>query len=180
MVFRKGICMDTLAYEGKTFKRRNGKWTDSLGMIAHEGLQRILNQKYAESIEPTALSPEECIEKGDAFKESGSVGLALKFYEAAIEQSDKRTMAAVLPRIASCYRMNGQPEKAIKVLTYASDMYGREMISSALLTSAAAAYCDIGDYIKAKKCCDRAFASAGGKGSAELSLVYKRIEKETK
>ena len=53
------------------------------------------------------------------------------------------------------------------------------MITPALLTSAAAAYCDLGDYDRAKKCCDRAFAQLNGKRNGELSAVYGRIKKES-
>ena len=52
-------------------------------------------------------------------------------------------------------------------------------MSAPLYTSVAAAYCDIHDYLSAKKYADKAFAIGGGKAAGELSSVYGRIRKET-
>jgi hypothetical protein len=62
--------------------------------------------------------------------------------------------------MTSCYRQTGQAQKAIDILAEATKRFGQSMVTSALLTSVAAAYCDLGDYIRAKKCCDRAYASS--------------------
>ena len=168
-----------IIYEGETYTRRNDKWVDAHNFVVHEGLQRDLNKEYVKQLDPALLSLEVCIEQGDKFKKSGSTGLALKFYEAAVEKADSRTMAYILPRITSCYRKSGRPQKAIDILTYASKTFGKSMITPVLLTSAAAAYCDIEDYERAKRCCDRAYAESNGMHSDELSLVYKRIKKAT-
>lgn len=169
--------MDKLLYEGKTYTRQSEKWLDARNMVVHEGLQRDLNKEFSRQLDPATLSLEDCISHGDKFKNSGSAGLALKFYEEAVEKADYRVMSYILPRMTSCYRKNGQPQKAIDILSYASKTFGADMVTPALLTSAAAAYCDIGDYARAKKCCDRAYAASNGKHSDELSLVYKRIIK---
>ncbi len=171
--------MDVLVFEGKTYTRRNEKWVDSRSMVAPEGLQKDLNREFAKQIDPTALSLEECVVHGDRFKNSSSTGLALKFYEEAAQKADRNTMAYILPRMTSCYRQNGMPQKAIDILTYASNTFGKDMVTPVLLTSVAGAYCDISDYVRAKKCCDKAYAQLNGKRSEELSLVYKRIQKAT-
>ena len=101
------------------------------------------------------------------------------YFDDAIEKADSTAMAYILPRITSCYRKSGRPQKAIDILTYASKTFGRSMITPVLLTSAAAAYCDIEDYERAKRCCDRAYAESNGMHSDELSLVYKRIKRAT-
>lgn len=171
--------MDVLVFEGKTYTRRSEKWADSRNTIVPEGLQRDLNREYAKQLKPIDLSIEECVAHGDRFKNSGSIGLALKFYEEAAKRADCNTMAYILPRMTSCYRKNGLPQKAIDILEYASKTFGNEMVTPVLLTSAAGAYCDLGDYVRAKKCCDRAYAASNGRHSDELSLVYKRIQKAT-
>lgn len=167
-------------YNGKIYTRRNDKWADSNNFIVYEGLQRDLNKEYARQLDPSSMSLDECVANGDKFKQSGSNGLALKFYEEAVKKADYKTMAYILPRITSCYRKSGQPQRAIDILTYASNTFGKHMVTPALLTSAAAAYCDLEDYARAKKCCDRAYAAGNGNHSGELSLVYKRINKATK
>ena len=171
--------MDTLVFEGQTYTRRNEKWVDSRSMVAPEGLQKDLNREYAKRLDPMTLSLEDCVEHGDRFKNSSSIGLALKFYEEAANRADRNTMAYILPRMTSCYRQNGMPQKAIDILAYASNTFGKDMVTAVLLTSVAGAYCDIGDYVCAKRCCDRAYAQLNGKRSEELSLVYKRIQKAT-
>lgn len=175
----KEIFMDTLVFDGKTYTRQSDKWVDSRHTIVHEGLQKDLNREYAKQLEPATLSVKECIAHGDRFKNSSSTGLALKFYEEASMRADRITMAYILPRMTSCYRQNGMPQKAIDILEYASKTFGRDIVTPVLLTSVAGAYCDLGDYARAKKCCDRAYAQLNGKRSDELSLVYKRIQKAT-
>lgn len=171
--------MDVLTFEGQTYTRQSEKWVDSRNMVVHEGLQKDLNREYAKQLDPASFSLDECVSHGDRFKNSSSTSLALKFYEAAVKRADRNTMAYILPRMTSCYRQNGMPQKAIDILTYASNTFGKDMVTPVLLTSVAGAYCDIGDYARAKKCCDRAYAQLNGKRSDELSLVYKRIKKAT-
>lgn len=169
--------METLIFEGETYRRINGRWVSSRQMVVHEGLQRDLNKAFAKELDVTKLSMKECIIEGDKFKQSGSAFIALKFYEQALLNANRSTMAYLLPRMTSCYRQTGQAQKAIDILSVASNKYGKAMVTPALLTSVAAAYCDLKDYTRAKKCCDRAYAS-GGKNE-ELSEVYKRIDRET-
>lgn len=79
--------------------------------------------------------------------------------------------------ITSGYRNMGQPRKAIDfALVYVDDMSLR---SVPLLTSLAAAYCDIGNLESARRYCNIAYAlQGGGTGyKTELSLVYARIKK---
>ena len=87
----------------------------------------------------------------------------------------------VFPIMTSCYRHLGQPQKAIDFWMSKKDVFA-SCLSTPLLTSLAAAYCDIGNYDLAKYCADKAYAlQGGGQGyKSELSLVYLRIKKETK
>lgn len=170
--------MDSLVFEGNTYTRSHGKWVDSQHIIVHEGLQNDLNKAYAKQLDVNTLSLDACLTYGDSFKDSGSAFLALKFYEQAALLADQATMAYILPRMTSCYRKIGQAQKAIDLLAIAARKFGQQMVTPPLLTSVAAAYCDLGDYLRAKKCCDRAYASSG-KNSAELFLVYKRIRSKT-
>lgn len=89
-------------------------------------------------------------------------------------------MKRVFPIITSCYRNLNQPQKAIDFWMENKEIY-RYSLSVPLLTSLAAAYCDVKDYKNATYCADKAYAlQRGGTGEKnELSLVYKRIQKET-
>lgn len=86
----------------------------------------------------------------------------------------------ILPIITSLYRSMSMPEEVIKLNEKVYDIFGKKVFSVALLTSIAAAYCDMREYDKAKSFCDSAYyLQGGGIGSQnELSLVYARIEKE--
>ena len=78
--------------------------------------------------------------------------------------------------MTSVYRNIGQPKKAIE---FAKDYIDEDdFYSIPLLTSLAAAYCDIDEPLTARKYCDQAYSlQGGGVGYInELSLVYKRIE----
>lgn len=88
---------------------------------------------------------------------------------------------SIFPIITSCYRALKQPQKAIDFWMENKVIFA-SCLSVPLLTSLAAAYCDIGNYDLAKKCANRAYAIQGGglNYKTELSLVYRRIAKETK
>ncbi len=166
-------------YEGRTYFLRNGKWTGSDSFVASEEMQKILNKRYADTLDLTAMDVDTLLWHGDQFKQSSSYHLAIRFFSYAVDLADEQTLSYILPRLTSCYRKNGLPQKAIDLLTYASRKFGRHIISSALLVSAAAAYCDMKDYEHARQCCNRAYAASNGETSAELRAVYGRIQKES-
>ena len=172
--------MDEITYEGKKYWRSSAKWADKDGIIVHERLQEKLNALFLQTLDVSQMTMKELLQYGDKYKNSGSPGAAIRFYEVASLQANKSELAYILPRLTSCYRMQGSPQKAIEILTYASNKFGKEMISHALLVSAAAAYCDLNQYELARKACDRAYKMLNGKATGELQAVYGRIRKESK
>lgn len=171
--------MDVIEYEGKSYHRSSKSWVDSSGLTVCGILQDKLDAAFENSLDVSSMSVAELLDIGDRFKQNESVGKAIKYYEIASRKANERDLAYILPRLTSCYRIQKRPREAIDILTYANERYGKKMITTALLTSAAAAYCDIGDYIRAEKCCDRAYAESDGKFSEELSAVYERLKRET-
>ena len=167
-----------IVFEGKKYIRRDEQWTDSSYIIVPETLQRKLNDAYAEGIDVSGLFYNTLIEEADRFKESSSYRLAIQYYEEAIKKASQNDIRYILPRITSCYRRSKQPQKAIALFSEIKQKYGSGFFSPALLTSAAAAFCDIGKYKEAKKCIDRAYAMSGGKSSPEMKAVYGRLRKE--
>lgn len=79
--------------------------------------------------------------------------------------------------VCSLYRKMRKPEMSIKYALQYLAKYNWPSVP--LITSLAAAYCDIGDWEKAEKCCNRAYRlQDGGTGhNNELSAVYGRIRK---
>ena len=167
---------EKLEYDGKTYYRRNGKWYDSSYCEVLTHLQDKLNKLYNNSINYDTMDYYEIIKIADGFKKTNSFTMAITTYEIALEKTNKKyEIKYILPRITSCYRMNHQPNKAIELYSRICKNHGYEILNSVLLTSIAAAYCDLGQFDNAKKCADRAYAISNGKADEELKLVYKRI-----
>ncbi len=169
-------------YQGKKYTLRGNKWVDENYMVAPSSIQSELNHlNFSEEVlNETDIG--KLIEYGDRYKNSSSIALAIKCYRSAIELAELKNeneIRYILPRLTSCLRDQGKPDVVIEIFSSVKKKYGKMIFNPALLTSVAAAYCDLQEYGNAKKCCDHAFALSGGKASGELMSVYSRIKKET-
>ena len=171
--------MIEIEYKGEKYKRIDGRWVDTYFVVTTMPIQRELNQLYVDSIDVSLLDIATLIKEGDSFKATGDYSLAIKFYEEAIKTCDREAIGYILPRITSCYRGSHTPQKAIECFSFAKRKYGADILSPALLTSAAAAYCDLKEYENAYKCAKITFARNGGKADENLISVFKRIDKES-
>lgn len=169
--------MESIEHNGKTYNRYTNKWVDKNNMVVHQSLQMELNSLYAASLDLSGMNPWKLIEEGDKYKEDESYIIAIRFYEEAIESCDAKTLKYILPRISSCYRNAKSPQKAINLFAETKSKYGIEMITPVLLTTAAAAYCDMLEYENAQLCVNRAKKQLRGEFSIELNLVESRIKK---
>ena len=170
--------MDTLEYNGEVYTRRNAKWVDSRNLAVCENLQKFLNHLYLEKLDYSKYTVDELVAEGDKFKESTSYTSAIKFYEKALEDCDEVTYKYILPRITSCYRKNHMPRKVIDLFAETKRKFGTDFITPVLLTSVAAAYCDLQEYENALRCCRWAYKTFG-KFEPSLSNVWARIKKES-
>ena len=170
--------MDEIVYRGKRYTRSSAKWVNSDYMVVHENLQIELNKEFIKTLDLSEYSVEELIEEGDKFKESATYYSAIKFYEEAMQNCDEEATAYILPRISSCYRHAHEPRKAVEMFALMKKKYGEGFITPVLLTSVAAAYCDLHEYENALRCCRWAYKRFGG-FTANLSAVYGRIKKES-
>ena len=170
--------MDKLEYNGEVYTRRNAKWVDSRNLIVYENLQKFLNRLYLEKLDYSKYTVEELVAEGDKFKESTSYTSAINFYEKALEDCDDVTYQYILPRITSCYRKNHMPRKVIDLFTETKIKFGTDFITPVLLTSVAAAYCDLQEYENALRCCRWAYKTFG-EFNPSLSNVWARIKKES-
>ena len=170
-----------IEYNGKTYSRNNSKWVDSNSFVVPSYLQNILNTLVYKDSDISLLNYEEAKAEGDMCKAAESYNLAVKYYEQALEKADSfMRVSVVLPRITSCYRKNNQPRRVIELLSEMKAAYGEEIINEALLTSVAAAYCDIDEPENALKCCRWAYKvlKINEKDkSLELSKVFTRAKK---
>lgn len=168
-------------YNGKTYKRNGSKWVDDSNMVVPTYLQNILNTLLYQQQDVSDMSYDAAKREGDKAKKSESFTLAIKYYRQAIDEADNYSQIAyILPRISSCYRKNNQPRKVIELLADMKEQYGEGIINEALLTSAAAAYCDLGEPHNAIKCCKWAYKVLKIKTddySIELSNVFERANR---
>lgn len=172
--------MDRLEYNGRTYTRYSDKWVDSSYLTVNETLQAELNTLYIQTQDFSAYSVEELVEEGDKFKASGTYRSAIAFYEMAIEKCcDCDTLRGIFPRITSCYRQEHLSYKVIELFASTKKMYGESFITPVLLTSVAAAYCDVHEYENALRCCRWAYKRFDGEYQPFLSNVFARIKKES-
>lgn len=170
--------MDKIEYNGEIYRRTKSKWVDSRNFNVHESLQKELNSLYLDTLDYSAYTVEELVKEGDKFKDTSSYQYAIAFYEKACAECDTVTLSYILPRITSCYRMCNMPRKVIDLFTDIKSKCGTEFITPVLLTSVAAAYCDLKEYDNAIRCCRWAYKTFG-EFNPILSNVWSRIKKES-
>lgn len=170
--------MEKVEYNGEIYTRRNSKWVDGSNLAVCESLQRTLNRLYLEQLDYSQYTVDELVAEGDKFKESSSYQSAISFYEKALESCDEVTYKYVLPRITSCYRKSNMPQRVVDLFTETKKIFGTDFITPVLLTSVAAAYCDLQEYENALRCCKWAYKTFG-EFNPNLSNVYARIKKES-
>lgn len=172
--------------DGEEYRKVNGYWVDSSYCIPP---QSILSEIYKSLIDVKNLSKysESFLEKHLAeMKNSGLYIESLIIIKHLLPkyeiENNITKLRYILPIYTSCLRLSGKPKSAILVFNKATDFYGKAVISGMLVTSVAAAYCDLGELQRAYEFCNRAYAlQDGNQGeNEELSLVYKRIEKQLK
>ena len=173
--------MQKIEFEGETYYYINGRFTDSSFIEVDIGLRSKLAEKVFTNVDYKCKSQAELVDYLKELKEAEVYSLAKEVCLFCLEKysEDDYLIRTVLPILTSCYRKIGQPSKAIELLKIYPSIYNQHG-SVALLTSLAAAFCDVGDYINARKYANIAYARQGG-GTGEkneLSLVYMRIKKE--
>jgi tetratricopeptide (TPR) repeat protein len=170
--------MDRLEHEGQIYYRIRSKWTDDRHIFVCQNMQKKLNKAHIASLDLSVFSVEDLVVEGDKFKQSDSFDYAIAFYERALEECDGITMKYILPRITSCFRQNNQPKKVVELFSMIKGKFGESFITPVLLTSVAAAYCDLGEYENALRCCRWAFKRSKGGIDPNLKNVWARLQKE--
>ena len=171
-----------IEYEGETYYFENGVlydegWTDVPLAIAHKVTDYYFNSiSYEDMGEGAFLTFVKNLKKSNKFAK------CLQVIEFGLNKFTASTYfyTSVFPIITSCYRNLGKPQKAIDFWMENKSLFSNQL-SVPLLTSLAAAYCDVSNYDMARYCVDKAYAMQGGSINyqTELSLVYARIKSET-
>lgn len=168
--------LETYYLDGEKYYYKDGKWLTSSYIEVPLAIVNELNNLLINTEEFTDKSMHELLEIIDSSRCADNIYLAAKVIKAALEIASIPGIRKLLPRLTSNYRRLGMPQKAIDIAKFYTDEYGKKVYSSALFTSVAAAFCDIGNYDKAKKFADLAKGYSAGDSSIELISVYKRIK----
>ena len=174
--------MDKFTYEDEEYVYHNGKFYIAGYVELSKQVLDKVSKYYFSSIDYTTMTESELVEFAVTLKDNGLYQQSIYIIENHMLQNPNNTdfIRQTVATLTSNYRLMGNYKKAIVIGSSFVQM--AKYITVPLLTSLAAAYCDDKDYVKAKKYADMAYArQGGGKGYMnELSLVYKRIEKETR
>lgn len=172
--------IEKITYNGDTYYFFDGKIVDECFIIPSENVQAAVANVFFSQINYKFLPLNEVKEFMMSCKDNGALDIAYRAGLYYLEERDFTTQEVrmILPIFISVCRKKGKVTEAIE---YAERYIVKTSAycSPALLTSLAAAYCDKGEYIKARDICNKAYAMQGGSVgfTNELSLVYKRIDK---
>lgn len=172
----KGRIEEVLEYDGKRYIRRNSHWLDRDNFAVPQYMQNILNTLFMQKSSVSEMSVCNALENGDKAKTAESYLSAIKYYETALDKANMHDVSYILPRISSCYRKLGKPAKCVELLEKARTTWGDDCLSTAFLTSVAAALCDLESAEEAMKTCKWAYSIKKDTDTAgELSSVFARV-----
>lgn len=174
----------TIEIDGEIYRKINGRWVDPMFLVPPRDILKQIIRKLYNFDSLANYSTEELREQLLYCKNEGILAEAIAFadelqsrYEAGTYgKADVSGLRWILPVRTSLYRMMRNSEGAIKIYNDAQVRFGDDVLSGAVYTSVAAAYCDVGDYDTALKVCKKAWAL--GEKSLELNAVYERIKKQ--
>jgi len=163
--------------DGTTYYYINGKWVDSCYTTVTKSILFKLNAARLKSLDFENSDFSELIKIAQEMKENEDFVLSYRLFDTLLKKTDDLSVIrSILPRYTSTIRKLERPNEAIQIAEDYINKYGKEINSSALMTSVAGALCDIGDYVEARKKANKARALSAGNSSPELISVYSRIK----
>ena len=174
--------MEKFEVDGEIFIYHNGKYFDEhFCALSHDMLIKVMKLRLEQS-DYKNFNENELLELIKNCKDNEIFGFAKSISEFGMKKyiDNNDFVKSVLPIFTSCCRKLNMPNDAIEK----SKPYIKpSTYSTALNTSLAAAYCDVGDYLMAKKYADMAYAKLANLPydmKREISNVYARIKAESK
>ena len=149
--------MEKIISNGNVYYYHNGKIYDEHFIEAPTGEAYDVLVDYYKTIDYKSLNEGELVEFIKNLKNSGFYTNCINACLDGLQIFSADFDRTAYPIISSCYRLSGSPQKAI-------DFYKEHRNdpnchnNPAMITSLAAAYCDIGDLESAEKHKSRAFA----------------------
>ncbi len=170
----------TIEVDGKIYYYNGDLFFDEY-FIVLQGveLQRVC-EEYYKNVDYTAMKAGELIDFARVLRNKGLFAKSKEVMDYGLKKFEESSnfIQWILPVYTSCCRDMGRSAYAIEL---AESFFDKIEPSAVLCTSLAAACCDIRNYEKAKRYARMAYAKQGGGlgHQNELSLVFKRLEKET-
>lgn len=177
--------MSKFEFEGKTYNFINGQWYDEKYICLCDDLQRKMNAAFPDRLVSGEISTDEdlseytvqeLIQMADAAMEWELYEKAMNYYMELVRKASLSSLIFVLPKISACFRRLNRPLMAISLFDYVHDRYGDAYVSAGLFTSAAAAYCDLGEFATARAYCDKAEDKMHGIYDEKIENARKRID----
>lgn len=172
--------MQEVIFKGEKYFFDSGKLYDESFLEVPSAISETILAQYFSSIDYTQMEEKEFVEHLKNLKRANINNKCLEVIEYGLRKFSTSTdyYKTVFPIITSCYRKIGKPEKAIAFWMENKAIF-KNCLSVPLLTSLAAAYCDVGQYEIALKCAQKAYAIQGGSKNyaTELSNVFHRINR---
>ena len=141
--------MEKIELDGEIYYFVNNSFVDSSFCRVPDEIQRKLSQIHFKQFDYKSYKKEELLSFLKALKESEQFSKAKEVAEYALEtfKDDEGVVKTVLPIMTSVLRHLHQSSLAISVAQKYTDLYKCD--SSALWTSIASAYCDVGEFKEA-------------------------------
>lgn len=141
-----------------------------------------VSSAYFKNIEYKDMTVQSQLDLIKKLKKAKRFGTAIKVAELIFAENNKSkgVIKMVLPMLTSIYRELSKPEMAIEFAEEYLNVL--DCGSLALYTSLAAAYCDVGDFDKAKSSAMKGgkYRSKTKRDFCELDMVWFRIDNETR
>jgi tetratricopeptide (TPR) repeat protein len=163
---------EVIEYEGKRYVLTDTGWVDEdAGLEPPLRIIQILNRRLDDLVGESGgnrLNPNELIEQAKRWRDSGQLSPALRFARTALQRAP--SSAGIASVLSSILREVKRPEEAIRE----TDRF-RDIDYVPLLTSRAAAFCDLERWPDALNCMRRVWRLRGGEADPESLKLWKRI-----
>ena len=166
---------ETYRYNNEEYIYDNGSWVTPDYIKVPTALIPKLNKLLIVQ-DLAGMSDKAALDYIEKIKASGNYMLALRITEKAVRERSISFLCKALSILTSLYREAGNSQKAIQTFLYCKSRYGYRIISPMVLTSVAAAYCDLGNKIDAKRYADWAYRERYEDKDEMLMHVYQRIK----
>lgn len=174
--------MESIAYNEELYYFLNGAIYDSSYIAIPLEESKPILTKYFNEKEYHLMDVDEFIKTVNSMKSAELYELCLETINKAFSlfNNNVHFYRTVFPIITSCYRLMNMPKKAIDFWAERHNEFSY-CKSPALYTSLGAAYCDLNDVPRARKCADIAKSkSMNITDREEIKFLYARIKKLSK